>query len=104
MRACFSDFSFLVDWKEGCGDLLSYFTDVYYHMEFIECVLEGGNDECTCQKRQDKVLGITRKCFDDSSARTLMNNIPLSFQLIFLIMMKQYIWVEKYHTNDKSSS
>ena len=52
-------FSFFVgDTKIPCGDNPSYFTNVYYHMEFINCVLEGEDNECQCQKRQDKALGI----------------------------------------------
>ena len=73
-------------------------------MEFIDCVLEGGNDECECQKRQDRKMEITRECFDYSTASTF--GIALIVQLIFLLIMKHIlcIWLEKCQTNDKSSS
>ena len=70
---------------------MTYFTNVHYYMEFIDCVLEGGNDECKCQKRQDRVLGITRKCFDYSSATTFVIGTPLIVQMIFLTIMKSNI-------------
>ena len=60
-------FNFIDDENISCGDLLSYFIDAHYYMEFINCILEGQNNECKCQKQQDKALGIDRKCFDYSS-------------------------------------
>ena len=62
-------------------------------MEFIDCVLEGGNDECECQKRQDRKMEITRECFDYSTASTFVIGIPLIVQLIFLLIMKHIMYL-----------
>lgn len=88
-----------------CGDNLSFFTNVRYFMEFINCVLKGENDECQCQKRQDEELGIDRECFDDSlpsptkppspyfpssanSNDSLVIWSPLISQLLFLMLIR----------------
>ena len=96
---CTTNISFCIDLSPMlCGDNLSFFTNVRYFMEFINCVLEGENYECQCQKRQDKVLGINRECFDysDSSLPTpsIVNSSPslviwspLIFKLLFFILI-----------------
>ena len=38
---------------EKCGKRPSFFADVYLHIVFIQCILDGYYEEADCQRQQD---------------------------------------------------